>query len=214
VELFLLGMALVNRKHTYIFKTEVVSKMSYPAYLKSYAPQINFPYPKTVKSLIYDFYEISETDEDSSCQAKCKQCGKIIFIIKGSHVTSSYTSGLTSHIQNHPESFQEFLDKLKKTCVPDNKSIFDHFQAREKRSTNCAGIKYVQRDIEIYRSNINYRHQNDQLWEYLHKYTNQNIPLFKIIGTNQSRVLSTKQSKCLIDNDENIVLDLEKTLLF
>ena len=76
--------------------------------------------------------------------------------------------------------------------------------------TNCAGIKYVQRDIEIYRSNINYRHQNDQLWEYLHKYTNQNIPLFKIIGTNQSRVLSTKQSKCLIDNDEDIVLDLEK----
>ena len=116
--------------------------------------------------------------------------------------------------------------------------MFDHFQAREKISTsifskvdssrrleesqrnsflnptNCAGVKYVQRDIEIYRSNINYRHQNDQLWEYLHKYTNQNIPLFKIIGTNQSRVLSTKQSKCLIDNDEDIVLDLEKNLLF
>ena len=223
--------SLIEKTH---FQAEVVSNMSYPAYLKSYAPQINLPYPKTVKSLIYDFYEISETDEDCSRQAKCKQCGKIIFIIKGSHVTSSYTSGLTSHIQNHPESFQEFLDKLKDTIVPDNKSMFDHFQARESRSssmfskldssrrleesqrnsvlnpTNCAGIKYVQRDIEVYRNNINYRHQNDKLWEYLHKYTNQNIPLFKIIGTNQSRILSTKQSKCLIDNDEDIVLDLEK----
>ena len=58
------------------FQAEVVSNMSYPAYLKSYAPQINLPYPKTVKSLIYDFYEISETDEDCSHQAKCKQCGK------------------------------------------------------------------------------------------------------------------------------------------
>jgi hypothetical protein len=82
--------------------------------------------------IIYEFYEILETDEDSTCQAKCKQCGKIVFIIKGSLVTSSYTSGLTSHFQNHPETYEEFLDKLKNTIVPDNKSLFNHFQAREK----------------------------------------------------------------------------------
>ena len=83
-------------------------------HLKSYVQQINLPYPKSVKSIIYEFYEILETDEDSRCQAKCKQCGEIVLIIKGSHVTSSYTSGLTSHIRNRPETFEEFLDKLKK----------------------------------------------------------------------------------------------------
>ena len=82
--------------------------------------------------IIYGFYEILEKDEDSTCQAKCKQCGKIVFIIKGSLVSSSYTSGLTSHFQNHPETYEEFLDKLKNTIVPDNKGLFNHFQAREK----------------------------------------------------------------------------------
>ena len=48
-----------------------------------------------------------------------------------------------------------------------------------------------------------YRNHNNKLWEY--KYTNQNTPLFKIIGTNQS-----KQSICLVDNYEVIVLDLER----
>ena len=74
---------------------------------------------------------------------------------------------------------------------------------------NCAGVKYIPRYVEIYRNIISYRHQNDKLWENMHMYTNQNIPLFKIIGTNQSRVLSSNQSKYLVDNDEDIMESLK-----
>ena len=102
--------------------------MSYPAYFKSYAPQINLPYPKRVNSVLSENYDILEPEK----AAKCKQCGKVIFMIKGSHVTSSYTSGLTCHLQTHPVSFQEYLDQLKNTITPDNKTKFEHFQARNK----------------------------------------------------------------------------------
>ena len=53
--------ALVNGKYSFL------KQFPYPAYLKSYAPQINLPYPKNENSIIYEFYEILETDEDSRC---------------------------------------------------------------------------------------------------------------------------------------------------
>ena len=77
-------------------------------------------------SVLFEDYDILEP-------AKCKQCGKVIFMIKGSHVTSSYTSGLTCHLQTHPVNFQEYLDRLKNTITPDNKTKFEHFQARNNQ---------------------------------------------------------------------------------
>ena len=195
--------------------------MAYPSYLKSYAPQINLPYPKRVKSLIFDFYEITDKD---IYEAKCKECKKLIFVMKGCHVSSSVTSGLTFHLRKHPDLFQEYLDKLKCTVAPDNKSIHDHFKARKSvysRQTNkfdsdrqyeecernfhlnpknCAGVKYVQRDIEIFRNNTNYSSQNKRILEYLHKFTNRNIPV------NQLK----ERCNSIIENDEDIVLDLER----
>lgn len=192
----------------------------YHSYLKFYAPQINLPYPRCVKSVIFEFYENLDTDK---YQVKCKECGKLIIVLKGSHVTSSYTSGLTFHLQTHPNLFQEYLDQLKLTMVPDNKTIHEHFKARdnvhshpsnihdEKRfeecdrnyilnPKNCAGVKYIQRDIEIYKNNTNFRHQNEQILEHLYKFTNRNIPV------GQLKV----RSNSFIENHENILLDLER----
>lgn len=196
--------------------------MSYPAYFKSYAPEINLPYPKTVNPVIFDYYDISELDNT----AKCKECGKVIFMIKGCHVTSSYTSGLTFHLPTHPVSFQEYLDKLKEKMVPDNKTKLEHFQARsnqhsfrtnkfdlDKRFDECrinacliprnsAGVKYLKRDIEIFRNKIDYMHQNKTILEYFHEYTNRNIPFFQL----------ENKSKRFIENDGNIILDIERLL--
>ena len=195
--------------------------MAYPSYLKSYAPQINLPYPKCVKAVIFDFYEISETDE---YQAKCKECEKLIFMMKGCHVSSSFTSSLTFHLRKHPDSFQEYLDNLKCTLSPDTKSIHEHFKARNKvyscqsnkfdsakmyeecernmflNPKNCAGINYVQRDIEIFKNQTNYQYQNERMLQYLHKFTNKNIPVHQLM----------KNCNLIIENDENIVLDLER----
>ena len=55
--------------------------MSYPAYLKSHALQINLPYPRRVNSVLFEYYDILQTETE----AKCKECGKLIFMIKGSH---------------------------------------------------------------------------------------------------------------------------------
>ena len=194
--------------------------MKYHSYLKFYAPQINLPYPKCVKSIIFKFYENIETDK---YQAICKECGKRIFVIEGSHVTSSYTSCLTFHLQTHPKLFQEYLDQLKFTILPDTKTIHEHFKARDNvhshpsnrhddkrfeecdrnfilNPKNCAGVKYVQQDIEVYRNNTNFQHQNQQILEHLYKYTNRNIPV------NQLKLRSTS----LIRNHDNILLDLER----
>ena len=194
--------------------------MAYPSYLKSYAPQINLSYPKRIKSFIFEFYEIIETDE---YEVRCKECEKKIFLMKGCHVTSSYTSGLTFHLQKHPDIFLQYLEKLKGTIIPDTKSKLDHFKARERlyshqgnnydsarqyeecernfnlNPKNCAGVIYVQRDIEIFRNKTDFRHQNEQILQYLHKFSNRNIPL---------NILQ-KQSNSIIRNDENIVTDLK-----
>ena len=48
--------------------------MSYPDYVKSRAPQINLPYQRTINPIIYDFYDIDETDEVTKYTATCKEC--------------------------------------------------------------------------------------------------------------------------------------------
>ena len=195
--------------------------MTYPSYLKSYAPQINLPYPKCVKSTIFDFYEIADRDQ---YEAKCKECEQNIFVMKGCHVISSFTSGLTFHLRKHPDLFQEYLDRLKYTIAPDTKSIHDHWQAKNRvyscqtnkfdserryeeckrnlhlNPKNCAGVNYVQRDVEILRNQTNYRSQNERILEYLHKFTNRNIPVNQLKNCCNS----------IIENDEDIVLDLER----
>ena len=196
--------------------------MSYPEYFKSYAPEINLPYAKSVNPAIFDHYDTSEVDNS----AKCKKCDKVIFMMKGCHVTSSYTSGLRLHLHTHPAGLQEYLDKLKEKLVPDNKTKFEHFQVRRNQHSGCqnkfdlekrfeestrnaylnpknaAGVKYVERDIEISRNKVNHRYQNQTLLEYLHKYTNRNIPFFQL----------KDKSKRFIENDENIILDIERLL--
>ena len=74
-------------------------------------------------------------------------------MIKGSHVTSSYTSGLTCHLQTHPVSFQEYIDQLKNTMTPDNKSKFEHFQARNNQYS--VGTRTVDSDKRFHECNRN-----------------------------------------------------------
>ena len=106
--------------------------MLYPEYIQHRKPEINLPYPKHVKSCIFDFYETSEVETDPRVEAKCKHCGKHVFMMRGTHVSSSYTSGLVSHLRKHPDQWQKYLDHLKDTITPDNKTPRQHFISKTR----------------------------------------------------------------------------------
>ena len=183
-----------------------LTNMLYPEYIKHRKPEINLPYPKHVKSCIFDFYEISELENDPRVETKCKQCESNVFMMRGANVASSYTSGLVSHLRKHSDQWQVYLDLLKDTITPDNKTPRQHFQSRTRcnittnkdessknlqictrnynlNKKNCAGVFYTQRDIEIFRNQVSYENQNAEILQYFHKYTNQNMHIFDLVGT-------------------------------
>ena len=92
--------------------------MLYPEYIQHRKPEINLPYPKQVKSCIFDFYEFSELETDPRIEAKCKQCESKVFMMKGNHVASSYTSLIVSQPRKHPDQWQKYLDLLRDTITP------------------------------------------------------------------------------------------------
>ena len=210
--------------------------MLYPEYIQHRRPEINLPYPKHVKTFVFDFYHFTESNSDPRIEAKCKHCGAMLFMMKGVQVSSSYTSGLVSHLQKHPNLWQDYLDLLKKTITPDSKTPRQHFQSRiscnistnkdessknlqictrnfNLNKKNCAGIVYVQRDIEILRNQISYEHQNAKILQYIQSFTNQNIHIFELIGTKHPGARldrSYKKTKSLVDNDGDIIIDLER----
>ena len=209
--------------------------MSYPKEIKHGVPEINLPYPKTVKELIFSFYEISGDEGDPRKIAKCLECEDEICMISGSNVYSSYTSGLTCHLQKHTEQWTTYLELLKDCLTPDNKSVNEHYQAMSRvykghtnreeygirecdrnynmNRRNCADIFYIRRDCEVLKNKLSAEYQNAKMFAYLHPYTNRNVPLFDLIGTKHPSAKlnrSYKKSKCLVDNDGDITLDLEK----
>ena len=62
--------------------------MLYPEYIQHRKPEIHLPYPKTVKSFIFDFYDIIESETDPRAEAKCFECGQNISMIRGVDVCS------------------------------------------------------------------------------------------------------------------------------
>ena len=93
--------------------------MLYPEYIQHRKPEIHLPYPKRVKSFIYNFYEIVEEESDPRANAKCKKCAQSVYMMKGVDVCSSYTSVLVAHLQKHPDKWHDYLDLLKESMTPD-----------------------------------------------------------------------------------------------
>ena len=183
--------------------------MLYPNHIKHRAPEINLPFPKCTKDIIFKFYEISGENNDPRKTAKCKTCEKDIYMIKGSTVTCSYTFGLTCHLRKHNTEWIRYLDMLQESIIPDTKTKLEHFEALRKRYTvtpvlskversqlihendhnyainrkNCAGVFYTPRDVDLLKNKMCEDFQNVKLLEYLHPYTNQNVRLYDLIGT-------------------------------
>ena len=85
-----------REKHIRHYLSNVVSRK----------PEINLPYPKCTQTFIYEFYEIFEVASDPRTEAKCKQCGESVFMMRGTFIliyfwvscTSSETSGTVEHL--------------------------------------------------------------------------------------------------------------------
>ena len=80
---------------------------------------------------------------------------------------------------------------------------------------NCAGTTYLPRDCEILKntSHNTQNAENGQIMQYLYHYTNNNVHIFDLIGTRHTSAplrASYKQLRCLVDNDGDIVMDLER----
>ena len=86
-----------------------------------------------------------------------------------------------------------------------------------KSFCNPAGIPSRYRD-RLFLQNEMYKigeGQNAQMFEYLYQFTNRNVTLFDLMGTNHPHAnLQTnyKKAKCLVDNIGNLTLDLQKLL--
>ena len=61
-------------------------KMSYPAHIKSRAPEINLPYPRSTKTIIYEYFIITGEEGTPRKVAICKTCQKEIRMMHGSNV--------------------------------------------------------------------------------------------------------------------------------
>ena len=179
--------------------------MHYPPGLKRKAPQINLPYPRTNKDIIYEYFIVDTTVKGSQQTANCKYCDFELTIIIGSNVYSSYTSGMNWHLRNHPDQWQHFLEALGRTIKPDIKTKYQHYQAmnrvnvnynsaesskmfREanlnfdlnKKHKNCAGVCYIPRDCEVLKGKVSDHAVYDisEIMRYLHKFTNKNVHIF------------------------------------
>ena len=209
--------------------------MKYPDHFRYQAPQINLPLYETDIS-IFEYYFLEDIEFQPTKIANCKICEEKIEMISGSHVHSSYTARLKPHLRSHPEKWSEYLNCLAAKMVSDDtRSKYEHFQRmemqfrlpkdiRERRfeefrqnkhfvKKDLAGIVYLQRDYYYLRNRICdsfanvIEGENASIFEYIHRFTNKNIPLR--FDRYRQR---TCRSKCLIKNDGNILLDLERFL--
>ena len=219
------------------------SKGKYPDHKKRHKnPIINLPFYKTNDS-IFNFYNIDEDVFGPRKVATCKTCEINIEFIKGSNVFSSYTSTLKFHLQNHPEEFQTYLNHVAKDMKADTTTKFEHFmrmehprflprETRDKKfdeamhndkfaRKNLAGVEYMSNDhssSKNIKSSINSNvcdGENVRIIEYIHRFTNRNVPLRELVGTwdiNARLDKKYKRYECLIENTGNIILDLERLL--
>ena len=201
--------------------------------------EIILPHPRTTKELIFDFFEII-FEEESPCKiAVCKRCKNEISIITGTNIYSSYTVGLKFHLRKHPSDWRNYLFMLSKIIEPDSRTVKEHFEAKQRprfntnkeessrnfqeskinsdlnsKSKNIAGVCYTSRDSEI----ITGRHGDGdipKILRYLHQFTNKNVHIFELIGTKHENAplnVNYRLSKCLVNNDEDITLDLQRLL--
>ena len=212
--------------------------VKYPDHVKRKAPVINLPFYKTDES-IFTFYSINELNGPRKI-ATCTFCRKNIEFVKGSSVFSSYASALKFHLRSHPEQFNTYLECIAQKMKPDTKTKFQHFIRMEhprvlskgesdkqfdesKRNalfvmTNLAKEKYVENDYYSMKNMISKSEhdvvdgQNVAMIEYIHKFTNQNVPLRELVGTwdVNASYKKYKRYKCLLENTGNIILDLER----
>ena len=213
--------------------------MKYPAHFNYKAPHINLPFSKPI--VIYSYYTVNSETCDLRKHATCNKCGKQIQIIHGNDINYSYTFGLTFHLQHHHREWEEYLDHLAKNMIPDDKTKYEHFvkmssckilpkDLSNKRFDECqltwalnqnycnpARVPYRFRD-RMFLQNAMHTiadGQNAQMFEYIFDFSNKNLSLFDLMGTNHPNAflqVNYKKAKCLVDNIGNLTLDLQKLI--
>ena len=213
-------------------------KMRYPENVKNRAPQINLPFHKTDDS-IFKFYIIEDVQGGPRKLAHCKNCKERIEFVSGSCVFSSHIFSLKFHLKKHHQQWEEYIALVALNTKPDNSTKFEHFQRMEypqvrseverdrrweesKRNRsltkkNLIGREYVENDY-FYLKNSNsidtdnLDAENANYLEYIHRFTNQNVPVRELIGTHDVNASfgRYKRYKCLIRNIGNMTLDLER----
>lgn len=189
---------------------------------------------------IIDRSEIFDFDDDPRKTAICKVCDDKIDIVCGSNMGSSYTILLTNHLRKHGKEFQEYLVEYSLLMKPDTKNIHEHFDKmtspkisfdeklsslrvrecvrnRNLNKRNIAGVQYSPRDLCFYKGiNIKLvKADNAKMLDFIHKYSNQNVNRIELMGTETmgaNLLRNYKQSKCLVDNDGDIIMDLQRLL--
>ena len=194
--------------------------------------ELIYSYYHINRSAVFDFHD------DPRKIAECKVCGDKINIVCGSGINSSYTVILTHHLRKHTKEYEKYLIDYSLLLKPDSKTIHEHFDQMNRprivhneelksqrfkesqrnwnlKEKNAAGVAYAERDryylIEINKDLIEDR--NAKMIEFIHRYTNQNIWKSELMGTNLMGVnllKSYKKSKCLVDNDGDIITDLQR----
>jgi hypothetical protein len=209
----------------------------YPDYFKFRAPEINLPFRKP--TLILSYFDIHGEEHNLKKTASCKVCEKTINIVCGRSVNSSYTFALTFHLKKHRIQWINFLDNLAKQIVPDNMTKYEHFKRMEAPKSyskeesnkrfdefklcnnileeNIAGVSYMFRDREFLQNSFHkyIEGHNAQMLEYLFQFSNRNLSLFDLMGTkhpNANLQENYKKSKCLIDNQKQIMIDFQRLL--
>ena len=207
--------------------------------MKPKAFQINLPHPRTSKEIIFDYYEIPLDESSPSKIATCKKCKEGIKIIQGSNIYSSFTVGLNFHLRKHLAEWEDYLHKLSKIMTPDSKTICEHSVANKRlrfntnreesarnvrevnvnseinrKSKNVAGVCYIPRDCEVLKGKVA---EGDipKILRHLHPFTNKNVHIFELLGTKHENAplrANYKMSKCLVDNNGDITLDLQRLL--
>ena len=180
------------------------------------------------------------SDYDPRKEAFCKTCRKTIQIVAGTSPYSSFTRGLKYHLKTHIEIWEDYLYNLSKIMIPDTKTVYEHFRQMDGRLNknnkeeslrrlrecqrnsmfspkNSAKVQYSVRDSEFLKNNFSKlaKYENAAMFKYLFKFTNRNLTLYDLMGTkhpNANPRTNYKQSKCLVDNINNLTIDLERYL--
>ena len=93
--------------------------------------------PFSKPTVIFSFYNLAngpDGKKDLRKIASCKSCGKEINVILGNHLNSSFSFGLTFHLQNHKVEWEQYLESLGKSMTADTKTKYEHYEKMESRS--------------------------------------------------------------------------------